>query len=525
MAVNFITSNPVVQVGGGQGADLDATIARMSALVRHPGLTAPTRINLMHTLATMQSQQAANRESMQNYRPRMLEQREQGVDDRRGAAAQRQQERAAATMVQLITLASQSADPATRQQFLAAARRVHDQAQLNAIPSEGWDALRSNPQALGRLSQGRLQERRQVGAPAVVPVPSQAPALDRGGGPGDDGMVAGGSGDDTPPVQIVQAPQARPASPLPGPSAGYLDILGNQEAAGRNNPLPNPRSSAAGPYQFLAGTWLGRPDAPGIAARLQGVDQNRLRQAWAGDQDAQREILALRTDPALARTGVGEYARRTAAFFRQQQPPIPINDTTLALAHFLGPAGATRFLRIAQANPAAPIASAVTPAALRANPGVFTANPTAGALLRSYEGRYGAQAAMPGTAAPDSSVTRAPLPPWPGVPSTMPGRMDDVVPTPDASVGAGAGLVPAPGRAAASAPSPADAARNEARFSAAEQDAIRAEARNRINADPSQRERILSGLRRSGIATDGIGAGEQVPLPPMPAPDNAQQQP
>ena len=50
-----------------------------------------------------------------------------------------------------------------------------------------------------------------------------------------------------------------------------------------------------------------------------------------------------------------------------------VGATDLYLAHFLGPAGAVRFLRARDAAPDAAAASAVLPAAARANASVFTA--------------------------------------------------------------------------------------------------------------------------------------------------------
>jgi hypothetical protein len=205
----------------------------------------------------------------------------------------------------------------------------------------------------------------------------------------------------SPPVQMAQVPRASPPSqmpassgraPLPGPSAGYFSILRNQESAGQNNPPPNPRSSAAGPYQFLRNTWLGRPDAPGIYADLPGADRDLLQRAWRGDEQAQQQILNLRTDQNTALAGAQEYARQTAAYFRSGGRNVAPTDTNFALAHFLGPAGATRFIGAFNRDPSMPVSRAVSAAALQANPDVFYRNGreiTVGELMQTYRDRYG----------------------------------------------------------------------------------------------------------------------------------------
>lgn len=209
--------------------------------------------------------------------------------------------------------------------------------------------------------------------------------------------------------QPERAPPAAPGAAAPrgqqalyGPS--YVDTLFTQEGSG-----VNPRSSAAGYGQFLAGTWLGRPDAPGIFARLTQGNPNAqalLQRAWQGDQQAAQQILALRNNPEVARAAVGEYVRQTAATFRNAG--VEVNDTNLALAHFFGPAGSVRFLRALQADPNTPITRIVPPAVLRANPGVLMPGGqpiTAGALYAQYARRYGGQA--PAQTAPADAMPPA----------------------------------------------------------------------------------------------------------------------
>jgi len=161
------------------------------------------------------------------------------------------------------------------------------------------------------------------------------------------------------PVQIsgpnaMHAPALEAAAQRTGVSAPALAAIIDAEAArlpdGRWNPLSrNPRSSAAGLGQFLAGTWL---------------DMARNKESWLHGYarehdmiDAQGKLLpgrrgallALRYDPAASIEAVADYAHANIAHLRHQG--ITIHDDSHALSraayigHHLGPGDATRFYR------------------------------------------------------------------------------------------------------------------------------------------------------------------------------------
>lgn len=129
-------------------------------------------------------------------------------------------------------------------------------------------------------------------------------------------------------------------------------------------------STAAGPFQFVNGTWLRmvekHGDSVGLAEQAAALRENRL------DTSAKAELLALRSDVTLsakmaARLAV-DNAQALAASGQKN-----IGPAELYLAHFLGAAGAADFLAGMRANPNAPAADAV-PAAARSNTNVFYAN-------------------------------------------------------------------------------------------------------------------------------------------------------
>src|SRR4051812_49087639 len=118
-------------------------------------------------------------------------------------------------------------------------------------------------------------------------------------------------------------PRAQNQSPPPaGSTAGII-----QAESGGNPNAKNPRSSATGLGQFLEATWLDmlkkhRPDL------LEG----RSRQ----------DILALRTDPELAKAMTDAYAADNAAILKKAG--LPVTPGNIYLAHFAGAGGARGIL-------------------------------------------------------------------------------------------------------------------------------------------------------------------------------------
>ncbi len=164
--------------------------------------------------------------------------------------------------------------------------------------------------------------------------------------------------------------QALVSARLSGATDDVTDRIVKVESGGRYN-ATNPNSSASGPGQFIKSTWLdvvkrNRPD----------VAEGRTDQ----------ELLALRTDPKYA----GLSKEMTAAYASEnsqklQNAGIQPTPGNVYLAHFLGPAGATKVL---SADPNTPVSSLVTADAFNANRSVMEGK-TAGDLAAWSDRKMG----------------------------------------------------------------------------------------------------------------------------------------
>ena len=139
---------------------------------------------------------------------------------------------------------------------------------------------------------------------------------------------------------------------------------------------PNARastSSAAGLYQFIDQSWLGVLKQHGARHGYGwAADAIRSRRGggWTvGDPQARAAIFALRNDPQASALMAGEFAQDNAAGLEKALGRTP-GATDLYFAHFLGLAGASRFLRAADASPDA-AAAALFPREARANRSIF----------------------------------------------------------------------------------------------------------------------------------------------------------
>lgn len=166
-------------------------------------------------------------------------------------------------------------------------------------------------------------------------------------------------------------PKAAPPTAAASTGNGALDGIVAQIQADENstgNPgAKNPNSSATGNGQFINSTWL------------QMVKTTRPDLAQ-GKSDA--DILALRSNPAIAAQMTSAYAQANAQKLRQAN--LPVNGATIAMAHRLGPQGAQAVLQ-AQAN--TPLSQILPPDVIQANPQY--AKMTAGQLGEQLAQRYG----------------------------------------------------------------------------------------------------------------------------------------
>lgn len=118
-----------------------------------------------------------------------------------------------------------------------------------------------------------------------------------------------------------------------GEGGSVVDRIVNVESGGRAT-ARNPNSSAYGAGQFINSTWLSliKETKPEIAK---------------GRSDA--DLLELRSDPNLSREMVKAYADKNAAHLTGNG--IEATPSNVYLAHFLGPAGASKLLAAGAGTP------------------------------------------------------------------------------------------------------------------------------------------------------------------------------
>lgn len=154
----------------------------------------------------------------------------------------------------------------------------------------------------------------------------------------------------------------------------------------------NPNSSAEGLGQFIDSTWLTtvKRYSPTVAA---------------GKSNA--EILAMKTNPTLARRMAIEYAAEQARGLAASGLPVTPGNTYLS--YFAGPGGAKRVLR---GDPSAPVSTTLTQGQINANKGVLYKG---GRLITNAELQGWAARKMGAKAAP-SAATRTAILTNPGLP-------------------------------------------------------------------------------------------------------------
>ena len=130
-------------------------------------------------------------------------------------------------------------------------------------------------------------------------------------------------------------------------------------------------SSATGLYQFIEQTWLETVKkhgaSHGLAAEAASIKRLPGGRLTAGAAEA--EILARRKDPVAAAEMAAALASDNQRYLEAKTGRSP-NDTDLYLAHFLGAAGAAKFLNAREQAPDQSAAQ-LLPAAANVNRSVF----------------------------------------------------------------------------------------------------------------------------------------------------------
>ena len=178
----------------------------------------------------------------------------------------------------------------------------------------------------------------------------------------------------------------RDASRHTGADFNYMLAKAAQESGFRADAEAT-TSSATGLYQFIDSTWLGMIKEHGAqygldrqAAAIERTEGGGYRVA---DPNVRRAILDLRFDPHVNALMAGEFAKSNEEHLRQTVGGH-VGATELYMAHFLGPAGASRFLNAMHDDPGQTAAD-LFPAAAAANRAVFYDQGRARSLKEVHE--------------------------------------------------------------------------------------------------------------------------------------------
>jgi hypothetical protein len=162
------------------------------------------------------------------------------------------------------------------------------------------------------------------------------------------------------------------ASSRTGVDFAYLVAQAGQESGFKADAQAR-TSSARGLFQFIESTWLetlrDHGAKHGLAEQAQKITTGSDGKPRVSDPEARREILALRDDPRIASAMAAEYARSNQQILSREFG-VDVKKVDLYLGHFLGAAGATKFLAGLKDNPAQS-AAALLPDAAATNQGVF----------------------------------------------------------------------------------------------------------------------------------------------------------
>ena len=224
--------------------------------------------------------------------------------------------------------------------------------------------------------------------------------------------------DPTLPAALPAPAQQPPGSPIAGTIRKAAEATGASfeyllaTAKVESNLKPNLKaktSSATGLFQFIEQTWFAMMKQAGktlgMSRYADAITQTRAGKYQVANPKLRDEILQLRKDAGANATMAGILAQKNAATLGKRIGRAP-TDGELYIAHFFGPAGASKLIQAAGSNPQGSAAQ-MFPAAARANRPIFydkqgQTRSTAG-VYEELNRRY--QVARTNTA-PDAAPTR-----------------------------------------------------------------------------------------------------------------------
>jgi hypothetical protein len=164
------------------------------------------------------------------------------------------------------------------------------------------------------------------------------------------------------PAQIPEAIARAAAST----GIDFAFLLQQARAESGLNPAAHARSSSAsGLFQFIDSTWLAVIKQHGAAHGLgwaAAAIERAGHQLHIADPAMRQAVLALRLDPQISSTMAAAHTADNKAGLEARLGRV-VGAADLALAHFLGLGGATKFLRALVRDPAASAVGTVPQAA------------------------------------------------------------------------------------------------------------------------------------------------------------------
>jgi hypothetical protein len=212
------------------------------------------------------------------------------------------------------------------------------------------------------VQQATVQPGLPPGAPTAPPPAAQAPSSATVAPPAATPGPAGG-GPAPAPITIAGQPVNVPTPP--GVSPGFVPALQRIETGKSKDPWTaeagkgpdgKPLSSASGAFQMIDKTWNDNKPADATATRAKDATPAQQSQAFA--------------------TLIGKNAATL------QSNGLPVNDTSLYVAHNLGATGASTLMK---ADPNADARTVIGETAAKNNPLFFRGKPTVATVLQRYQ--------------------------------------------------------------------------------------------------------------------------------------------
>ncbi|PWC54612.1 hypothetical protein [Azospirillum sp. TSO22-1] len=191
------------------------------------------------------------------------------------------------------------------------------------------------------------------------------------------------------PAEVEAA--VRNASAKTGVNFAYLMEKAATESGFRTD-VKSSSSSATGLYQFIDSTWLTtlkeHGGDHGLGQYANAIQTRSDGRPYVSDPEMRNKILELRKDPNVSALMAAEFTKDNQDYLKENVDKGQIGSTELYMAHFLGAAGAAKFLNAMHDSPNRQ-AQDLFPEAAAANKAVFIDKETGrGKTLKEIYDRF-----------------------------------------------------------------------------------------------------------------------------------------